>query len=170
MEDNALKHLEAIKQDIRDEVKKRIEQRDRYSVQLTIALGALVAIAFGPTGFGKALVAAPLVSIYFTVLILYSYRIHRILARYLRENIEPELARLCGISPEMEWENYYAAHAVPGIRQIFFICALWIVCLASLLYLWLAQNTQGEFTVVLIGASVVYSAAVLLITCAFWRT
>jgi hypothetical protein len=69
----ALLHLEALRSDVRDEIKRRIEQRDRYSIQLTLAMGAIVAFAFSKDGFRMALVAAPLVSIYFTVLVLYSH-------------------------------------------------------------------------------------------------
>jgi len=135
-EDVARQHLEVLRQDARDEVKRRIEQRDKYSIQLTIALGIIVAVAFGSTRFDKVLIAAPLVSIYFTVLILYSYRIHGILARYLREQIEPELARICGTSPKMEWETFYSSlPAKPGIRRMFFLMALWVVYFLTITYL-----------------------------------
>ncbi len=169
-EEKAIAHLEAIRQDIRDEIKRRIEQRDKYSIQLTIALGAIVAVSLSATGLGKVLIAAPLVSIYFTVLILYSYRIHRLLAVYLREKIEPELARLCGTSPTIEWETYYAAHAVPGIRRTFFLGALWVVCIASLAYLWMAESGQAEFRMALIVATTIYILASIAITVIFRRS
>jgi len=168
-EEKAVVHLEAILQYKRDEIKRRIKQRDKYSIQLTIALGAIVAVSFPPTAFSKALIAAPLVSIYFTVLILYSYRIHRLLALYLREKIEPELARLCGTSPAIEWETYYVDHAVPGIRRSFFLGALWVTCVVSLAYLWMAESGQTEFRIVLIVATTIYMLAAIAITVAFWR-
>ena len=169
--DKAIAHLESIRHDIRDEIKRRIEQRDKYSIQLTIALGAIVALSFSTTGFRIAIVAAPLVSIYFTVLILYSYRIHRILAHYLRDNIEPTLARLCGTPPEIEWETYYAAHAVPGIRRRFFLFALWVVSLGSAGYLWIAGREQSDFElrVALVVASVIYILVAAVVTRAFWE-
>jgi len=167
-EDKAIEHLERIRQDIRDEIKRRIEQRDKYSIQLTIALGAIIAISLPPDGFKGALIAAPLVSIYFTMLILYSYRIHRILSSYLRNEIEPELARLCGVSPQKEWEIYYESKAVPGLRKNFFMLALWVVCVLSLTYLWFTQRDQFG-CVVLAVATVIYSAATIAITVAFWR-
>jgi hypothetical protein len=132
-------------------------------------LGAIVAVSFPPTAFSKALIAAPLVSIYFTVLILYSYRIHHLLANYLHDQIEPELARLCGTPPSMEWEAYYDAHAVPGIRRQFFLGALWVVCIASLAYLWAAESGQPEFRMVLIFATAIYLVTVTVITKAFWK-
>ncbi len=167
-EEKAIAHLEARQQDIRDEIKRRIEQRDKYSIQLTIALGAIVAVSFSVANLGKVLITAPLVSIYFTVLILYSYQVHRLLARYLREEIETELARLCGTSPEKEWETWYTAHAhaVPGIRRWFFLLALWFVCVASPLYLWMIEGQDPEFRMVLFFATPVYIGTAVWIT--FW--
>ena len=167
-EEKAIEHLEAIRQDVRDEIKRRIEQRDKYSIQMTMALGAIVALSF-PTDFGKALMAAPLITIYFTVLVLYSYRIHGLLVLYLREEIEPELARLCGTSREKEWETWYKAHAVPGIRRAFFLCTLWLVCIASPAYLWMAETEQTEFRMALIVATTIYILAASAITVIFWR-
>ena len=127
-------HLETIKEDIRNEIKKRIEQRDKYSYQLTLSLGAILSIAFSK--YGEVIIVAPLVSIYFTTLILYSYRIHSILAQYLRKEIEPLLADLCGTPPDIEWETYYEAQKLkPGIREAFFKATLWPVYVMSLIFL-----------------------------------
>jgi hypothetical protein len=54
----AIKHLEALREDARDEIKRRIEQRDKYSIQLTIALAAIVAVSFSYPHFGKVLIVA----------------------------------------------------------------------------------------------------------------
>ncbi|SRR6266849_1862440 len=169
IEDKAISHLEALRMDSRNEIKDRIKQRDNYSIQLTIALGAIVAVSFSPNGFVRALMAAPLVSIYFTVLILYSYRVHRLLAQYLREEIEPELARLCGTLPAKGWETYYSGHTIPGIRRVFFMGALWVICFVSLSYLWLTQNTDTNFRIALIIATILYILATGAITIVFWR-
>jgi len=167
-EEKAIAHFETLRQDTRDEIKSRIEQRDKYSIQLTIALGVLVAVSFSMTGLRMVLIAAPLVSVYFTVLILYSYRVHDVLAKYLREEIEPELARLCGTPPEKEWETYYKTQEVPGIRQWFFLVALWTACALSLLYLWLAEIEQAGFTVLSV-ATAAYGLAAIVITVVFRR-
>lgn len=165
----AIVHLEVLRQDARDETKRRIEQRDKYSIQLTIALAAIVAVSVSRLGFGKVLVVAPLVSIYFTVLILYSYRVHNVLASYLREKIEPELARRCGTPPEMEWETFYRTQAVPGIRRGFFLVGLWGLTIGSLLYLWFTESAQPEFALVLVVISVVYILSIAAITALFWK-
>jgi hypothetical protein len=170
----AIAHLEKLRADVRDEIKKRIKQRDTYSIELTFGLGALLAIALARPDpsfdLGKVLIAAPLISIYFTVLILYSYRIHKLLAGFLRERLEPELARLCRTSPQSEWERYYAEHAVPGIRRLFFLGSLWVITATSLAFLWWAYGQSPDFTLVLIVATVVYTAVTILITLIFWRS
>jgi fatty acid desaturase len=166
-EEKAIAHLETIRQDVRDEVKRRIEQRDKYSIQMTIALGALIAVSFSTTGLRTVLIAVPLVSIYFTVLILYSYKIHRLLAQYLREEVEPELARLCGTAPDKEWETYYSKHAVPGIRRWFFQGTLWAVVALSLFYLWSEKSVVNELgKTALIVVTIVY--ALLAVGVSLW--
>jgi len=155
--------LQALRADARDEIKRRIEQRDKYSNQLTIALGALFAVALAEPGFDRILLAAPLISIYFTVLILYSYRIHDVLAGYVTR-LETELADASGVSVDLEWEHYYAKHAVRGIRRTFFLVALWVVSLLVLLYLWSRYRTDASFRDVLFLTTLVYGAACLLVS------
>jgi len=159
-----IEHLERLREEARDEIKRRIEQRDKYSIQLTIALGAIVGVAFSELRFERVLIVAPLISIYFTVLILYSYRIHGILALYLRSTIEPELAQLCDTELEWEWEHFYQKNAVPGIRRRFLLVALWVVCITSLGYLWATECGVSEFTVVLFVATLICAVAVVVIT------
>jgi hypothetical protein len=159
-------HLEILRADVRDEIKRRIEQRDRFSIQLTISLGAILVIAFSKPELSHVLVAAPLVSIYFTVLILYSYRIHAVLTRYLREKLEPELAAVTGLASDFGLETYYSKHAVAGIRKTFFLAALWTVTLGSLAYLFSSEPSQSFRYVVGILAAL-YLVACGLVTWAF---
>lgn len=174
----AINHLEALRQEVRDEIKLRIEQRDKYSIQLTVALSALLALSVTNTtnqvtvfGFTyRILLAAPLVSIYFTTLILYSYRIHKLMAKYLREEIEPELSQLCGTVIKKEWEHYYQNHAVPGIRKSFFLGTLWLVCIGSSVFIGFLENWQGDFIAPLVTFSTVYLLATIWITIFFWKS
>jgi hypothetical protein len=163
MDQRTYDHLEKIKGDLREEIKKRIEQRDKYSIQLTVVLAALVAITFSERGFQKALLAVPLASIYFTVLILYSYRVHRLMTKYLREVIEPRLAEGAGSDPAQEWETYYQANAIPGIRKGFFMAALWVVTLASVALLYVMQWSDEPFRAVLVTAAALYVGTCALI-------
>jgi len=140
--DRAIAHLEKLREDIRDEMKRRIEQRDKYSIQLTIAVGAIFSFALSGKVDKLIIVAAPMVSLYFTVLILYSYKVHRVLSDYLRNKLENELATLHNIPLEMEWENFYNVQKqnnkeVPsGIRRKFYPIMFVLVTFISLVYLW----------------------------------
>jgi hypothetical protein len=164
-----LMHLEALRVDVRDEIKRRIEQRDKYSIQLTLALGAIVAFAFSKDGFRMALVAVPLVSIYFTVLVLYSYRIHKVLAGYLRDKIEPLCAAAAQTPSEAEFETWYKTQQTPGIRRTFFLGTLWVTTVLPIAYLIGAQWHDPSDRVVLWILTPSYLAAATLVTAFFWE-
>ncbi|MFC1914885.1 hypothetical protein ACFLWK_01365 [Chloroflexota bacterium] len=167
MENNTLAHLETLRQDARDEIKRRIEQRNKYSIQMTIALGALVAVSFSSRfspDLRAVLIAMPLVSIYYTVLILYSYRIHHVLAKYLRDKIEPKLALGYGIEQNTEWEIYYEQQEVPGIRRWFFLVALWAVTIFTLGSFWAEENLRAALGDALLVMTIVYGTLVFFIT------
>ena len=156
--------MEKVREDIRDEIKKRIEQRDKYSIQLTIALSAIIALASSKPDYSGVLIVAPLVSIYFTVLIMYSYEVHSTAARYLREKIEPALASLCATLVDMEWETYYLEEdkKTPGIRHIFFLMMLPIISAISLVYLWLSDSVKLGWVVLLV-TTLMYGVSIILI-------
>lgn len=161
-------HLEALRSDIRDEIKRRIEQRDKFSIQVTLGLAAIFAFAASEKGDWRVLLAAPMLSVYYTYLILYSYRVHRVLATYLRDQVEPALARTHGLPVDVEWETYYARHAVPGIRRPFFVGALWITTLAALAALFKAASVADPgWMPTVAAASVIYLAALGWITYSF---
>lgn len=181
--DRTIQHLQSLRQDIREEIKYRIQQRDAYSIQMTIALGALVGIAATSiaaqtqsnntasitNSVYRVLIAAPLISIYFTTLILYSYRIHRLLSKYLREVIEPELSRYYKVPINIEWENWYAKNAVPGIRRSFFLGSLWTICILSPLYVASSEGWKGTFLLPLGIITIIYFIVVIWITKSFWN-
>lgn len=165
--DPRLDRLDSLWKEARSEIRQRIEQRDKYSIQLTVTLAALVAVAFSKPQLNRVLLAAPLAAVYFTVLILYSYRIHRMLAKYARDVLEVEIAKALGSELETEWESFYAKHEVPGIRRVFFVAALWIVLVLSMVYLFAVEGSDPVFRQVLVVAAVVYGLAALAITFIF---
>jgi hypothetical protein len=174
-------HLLSLRDDIRGEIKTRIQQRDSYSIQLIVALGVIFVVAFAQHGLDKVLIAAPLVSIYFTMLILYSYRIHDVLARYLRLEIEPRLADLVINDSErdssrglrwrhdLEWESWYISHGRlrPGLRRSFFYWISLATTIATLAYLWALYFNEATFRVVLIAMSAGYFVSLLTLTLVF---
>lgn len=145
--DRKIAHLEKLRDDVRDEIKKRIGQRDSYSISLTIASGTIMAIAFSANRYEEILIALPLISIYFTVLIMYSYEIHRLAARYLREEIEPKIAKLCKTPISIEWETYYRRNSIPGIRSSFFLIMMIIISAFSLGYLWYDDDISIDYAI-----------------------
>lgn len=182
-EEQKIEHFKMLHQDIREEIKLRIHQRDTYSIQMTLALGTLVGIAatsvIQSTAVNnlayRALIAAPLIAIYYTALILYSYRIHRLLSKYLREVIESELARLSFVSIGVEWENWYLKNAVPGIRRSFFLGSLWIITISSPLYVAFSELLQSHITwhellfAPLGIVSIIYLVSTIFLTISFWK-
>jgi hypothetical protein len=156
-EDHQLAHMESLREDARDEVKRRIQQRDQYSMQLTVALGAIAVGAFSAKGTHMLFLVAPLVSIYFTSLILFSYRIHDVLTTYLRDEIEPEFVALSKFPTAKEWETWYQNSGLKvGVRRAFFVVQMWMVTVISLGYVWYKECGETRFRCVLIGAVVSY--------------
>jgi hypothetical protein len=97
---------------------------------------------------------------------LYSYRVHKVLTKYLREKLEPELASAIGSAIDFELETYYSKHATAGIRKTFFLAALWVVTISSLTYLFASESSHSFLYVVDVLASL-YLVACGLITWAF---
>jgi len=91
---------------------------------------------------------------------MYSYKIHRIAAKYLRDIIEPELSSLCGLSVDQEWESYYKKSNVPGIRQGFFLLITFIITVISLIYLWSLNKVN---CLVLTFATIIYVVFIIIL-------
>jgi hypothetical protein len=166
IEDKKINHYEKLREDVRSEIKMRITQRDNFAIQLITTLGLLCTLGFANEGFSQVLVIAPLLSIYYTMQILYSYKLHDALAGYLRDILEPELSELCHIKLEHEWESYYSGINVPGIRRIFFLWSMWIVSSLSVIYLGITSYLQGNsdfFNVVLVAGSI-YVVSMIYVT------
>jgi len=157
-DDPKLRHIEAIREDVRDEVKRRIQQRDQYSMQLTVALGAIAVGAYSTNGTTRLFILAPLVTIYFTALILYSYRIHHMLANYLRDVIEPKFEDLTGFPKAAEWETWYQNQGTrSGVRRWFFVAEMCCVTGITMVFLWHKEwSTPGWFHTVLSLATIAY--------------
>ena len=184
-QERAFQHLHNIRNDIRDEIKQRIRQRDQYSNQLIISLGILLSFAASSkidsissdqlaSNFHRVSLIAPLVSIYYTVLILYSYRVHKTLAKYLRKVIETKTPTLIEYE-EFKWkksdelENFYNKNSVPGIRKKFFLSSLWIISILSPIYVGFIENWTGSFITVVYVVSALYLLCNIAITKFFWR-
>ncbi len=160
-----IQHLENIRNDVRDEIKNRITQRDKYSIQQLISLGVITGVAFSRPELIYVLFIAPAVSLYYTMLLIYSYKIHDFSTKYLREVLEPELADLCDLNQKIELQNYYRNNkSKPGIRREFFIATMWIVVTSTLFYLWYIYYLDQSFVIVLFVLSIVFVTAAVFLT------
>lgn len=162
-----INHLEKIREDVRDEIKNRIKQRDDYSVQMVISLGVVAGVAFSKSEFINVLLIAPPVAMYFTMLMMYSYKLHDVLTHYLREKIEPQLSALCGIPASDEFETFYILQSRPGMRRSFFIIMMWIVVVSPISYMWYFISYHSETALTpttLLGIAVSFLIAASLLT------
>jgi hypothetical protein len=94
-------HLEHLRNDLRDEIKRRNEDRERYQIEILTLFGTIIVFSFLNEGPHLLLSAIPAISLYFNFSIQSSYLAHRLLTRHLREHIEPTLAALLGT--KLEW-------------------------------------------------------------------
>jgi hypothetical protein len=158
-------HWEAVRQDIRDEIKRRIEQRDKFSYQMALGLGAVFGLSFSSNDLRKVLIAAPLIAVYFTALILYSYEVHKVLARYLREVVEAQLAQTLGTRSKDEWENWYVSlgKQIPGIRSSFFKWVQWLI-LGITIFVLCFDPCDPFQPAVLIVAAIAYALPMVYVT------
>ena len=169
--DPRIGHLEAVRLDIREEIKQRIRQRDAYELQMAFSVGAIGAAA--ATAEEPALVlAAPLAALYFLGLLELSYAVHLNLTTYLREVVEPDLAGLLGMNKQREWENYFPQQAsrYPGMRRPLFLAVSWVVVAASFVVMLVEDgDSRAAPFLVLLSPFIVYFAILLVVTRVFWR-
>lgn len=162
-----LDHLERIHLDGRDEIKRRIAQRDNFSTQLVLAITTSLAIAAAAGDkFVRILLVMPLAAGFFVMMILYSYRIHDRIVGYLRWELEPELALQSGTPIRIQWESYYGRREVPGLRRNFFA---WVLRLSAILFPafvlaaeWMSGRFGDFFFILSLGLAPVYGI------CAEW--
>jgi hypothetical protein len=159
-------HWEAVRQDIRDEIKRRIEQRDKFSYQMAPGLGAVFGLSFSSDSLRKVLIAAPLIAVYFTALILYSYEVHKVLARYLREVVENRLPQILGTQSEDEWEIWYVSlgKQIPGIRSSFFKWVQWLILGITILVLYFDLKPGDPFRPALFVVAIAYALPMVYVT------
>lgn len=152
-------HLQAIWNDIRDDIKKKTDQRSSYAVQYILALAALVGAYItlnsptvsNTTGSDSIIGAilllfAPPISIYYTILIMETFDSQQKQRSYLRTIIEPKLAQLMKVSISDEWETYFAHNDRLNLGNIYskilpslFISIMWAIFF-SVLYIIFTTN------------------------------
>ncbi|MFC5403450.1 hypothetical protein [Cohnella soli] len=164
-DDTKTGHYEKIREDIRHEMKLRMRQRDRYAAQMAVLLTLLFVAGAISAQWLLALVAVPFLSAFYTAQLLYSYRKHDLLAQYMREVVEPELADLHGTDPAREWQTYEYKLAGAGHLRGFYLWTMWAVGAGALSYIWFNMN-DGWRTAYYVCAGI-GAVGMLLVTAVF---
>ncbi|MBU1494875.1 MAG: HAD-IIIA family hydrolase [Actinobacteria bacterium] len=144
-----ISHMEVLRADARDEIKRRIAERGAFSGQLVLAVTSSLAVAAaGGDRFIRVLLAVPPAVAFFVLMILHSCRIHEAIVGYLRWELEPRLSAASGTPLRLEWETYYGARHMPGLHKGFYravlvLCAISFPAIVAIaekegLYFWLA--------------------------------
>ncbi len=94
--------------DLRDDINKRVQQRTLITQIMVALVSALIAAAFTANNL-YLLGVVPFVAVFFMLLIKASYNRHRLITRYIRENIERDnLNKLFPLSEKLlYWETWF---------------------------------------------------------------
>lgn len=166
-DDTRIGHYEQVREDIRHEMKLRMRQRDGFAAQMVVLLTLLLAAGIADAGYRQALILVPLLSVFYTLQIMFSYRKHDLLARYLREVLEPDLAKLHRIDPGREWQSFSSKADRSAHRKGLFLWTMWAICAGSMAYLWFFMDASAEFKLAYYIAAGCYFVAMLYVTIAF---
>ena len=132
-----LGHLESIQDDVRGEIKQRINQRDGFAIQYLVSVGAVITAVLS-TNLDVSiyfLLVAPLLAIFYTTQILYSYSMTDKISNYIINKLDRPIEKILGTE---EWESYSwrtkqkTKTRTTGIRKDFFRGSMWVVTLICL--------------------------------------
>lgn len=107
--DSDLNALLNARDDARNELKQRIAQRDSFAVQFIVIASSLLTLACSEKSTGAisivTLALLPIVTLFYTILIDSSYRVHARLVEYINTEIEPKIDEQLQ-SNIIFWEGY----------------------------------------------------------------
>ncbi len=126
--------------DLRSEIKQRITQRDSFAIQFVVTSLTIFTVALN-NKICHTLLLLPIISLFYSSMILSSYRIHARLAEFTREHIELQLSKALAIEKPSEffWESYCAKERAItlnnkiGIRKLFF--SLILMCMPIITFI-----------------------------------
>ena len=142
--------------DCRGEIESRINQRDNFAIQFMTSTGVVLGVSCLDFSFAPYLFfLLPLITIFYSMQILYSYTIHDRLHNFLVEQLEPELAKLNGYSncerQKLFWESYCTRENQsrisknPGIRKGFFQAIPYVMTVLSSVLFALVSHYKGLY-------------------------
>ena len=135
-----LERLESLWNDSRKEVLQRITQRDTYFIRMSILIGATFV---GTIKHAGILFVAPIIALYYSILIFHSYQIHKALASYMRDELEVKIQGLLG-QDYLEYEQMFKSKNLVGVRSwMYEKLTLAISCIVGLAALFVdAKNVE----------------------------
>lgn len=145
-----------MRSDCRSEIEQRVKQRDDFSIQFMVSASAVLALGFLDFAFAPYLFfLLPVISIFYSIQIFYSYSIHNRLHNFLYKQLEPEIGRLLGLDDvyisRHYWENYCEVDSklrvikTPGIRESFFRVCSYVIPFISVILFVATGITKGLF-------------------------
>lgn len=111
----------------REEIRQRIRQRDLYVIQMMIAVaGVLVASRLmkqETSDLAWLWLTLPLPFFYYSIMSYHSYLIHKQLARYMSDSLEPKIMDVISKESEtyLEYEQFFKTENSVGVRSWLFM-------------------------------------------------
>lgn len=168
---------------VRGEIEMRIGQRDTFAIQFLVSCGAIFTLGFLNFKFAPFLFfLLPLVTLFFSVQILYSYTIHDRCHKFLVNEIEPAICQLLEYNNDEKsrymWESYCEYESkrnsirTPGIRRGFFEkISLAIPIISSILFFCVSYEKSlfniNIIIIIAVAAFVIFQTVNLLIVLSF---
>lgn len=168
MQDAELDVLLTVRDDTRNEIKQRISQRDNFAVQFIIITVSLLTIACSSRKSGVislTLALLPVISLFYSLLIDSSYRVHARLVEYLNTVVEPKIEEK--FMPDMQlWEHYCKSvrelecdTRIGGRKLFFHLVQILTPCLSCIIFCTIEHKGRILF--------VAYCFLMLIISCVY---
>ncbi len=157
-----LKRAYKLWDEARVEIRQRVTQRDQYVTKLAVSLAAVIGASIT---YDKPLIIAiaPIISIYFCLLIDYSYKVHQALSQYLANNIESQIKELIKTSLDdqkpilEEYETMFLKKGLVGPRKLLSDYIPYSISILLVPVYCFCFNLQKEHLVIILLSSVLSS-------------
>ena len=119
-----------IYKDLRDEIKRRIEERNNYFIQAILSFGAILTVVFTQSRLFSicACLAGFILSFIFFMLIRRSYTIGEDIKRYLKVHIEPRMQNLSTVKPLQRYREKEREKKIKELKNMVFYKRIWNTC------------------------------------------
>ena len=119
-----------IYKDLRDEIKRRIEERNNYFIQAILSFGAILTVVFTQSRLFSicACLAGFVLSFIFFMLIRRSYTIGEDIKRYLKVHIEPRMQNLSTVMPWQKYRVKEREQKIKELKNMVFYKRIWNTC------------------------------------------